>query len=642
MKYTRRELKLVALLHKETGTNLKRLAVSLAVTPETVKTELKKMEPAFSEYGIKILMEKGGHIEVAGREALPRMRQEIQLQQVFSLEKSVMLLLVLESGFVTLQDMADKLFVSKSLLEKVMPPLLAAQEGRVESIRRHGIRYSGTSLERRSEFSRLLRDYLMGIDYLRELNNFSEEHFPLFSYLDEVSVQEAAAGMDVLNHAFFRLTDEASIDFFLELLIACHTRKSGQPVVFGSLPHEVVMMSAERSHYLKLGDEIAQSLHLAGKAREEEAEFIAFLLLGARKNYVEKADRYQDSMKDVLEAVLKAIHDEQGIDLRKDLVLWEGLALHIQTTIYRHLPIGGAEDAGIETAIREEAPLSYELAVVAARVIYEKLNYEVNPGELTYLALHFAAGLERRQKRNARLSVLVVCHYGIAAANLIAAKIERIFPQLNVVGVYSRQDFVRRQEELSADLLLTTEPLPDAAMETCYVTPLFDEGDRHTVECFLADRSRDDQMLQYLEDAVFLDSSALTMEQVLTEACGELESVGAVTKDYLPSVLAREQASSTALAGIAVPHGKPSEVLHTTLAMVRLKKPVDWLGAEISSFFLFAIAKEDMKKEQSVFKSFYKTLANPELRMQIQQAFLTETPQKSLEAVFVHQKDKRR
>lgn len=641
MKYTRRELKLVALLHKETGINLKRLAVSLAVTPETIKTELRKMKPAFAEYGIKILVEKGGRLEVAGREALSRMRQEIQLQQVFSLEKSVMLLLILEPKFVTLQDMADKLFVSKSLLEKVMPPFLAAQEGRVESIRRHGFRYSGTIIERRNEFSGLLRDYLTGIDYRKELTNFSEEHFPLLSYLDEESVRKAIAGLAVVNHTFFRLTDEASIDFFLELLMICYTRKSCRQVVLGSLPSEVVRMSAEGRNYLKLGCEIAQTLHFTGDVCKEEAEFIAFLLLGARKNYVEKSVKYRESMKEVLTAILTAIHEEQGIDLQKDSVLLEGLALHIQTTIYRHLPLG-VEDVGIETAIREEAPLSYELAVVAARVIYEKLNYEVNPKEIAYLALHFAAALERRQKRKACLSVLVVCHYGIAAANLIAAKVERLFPQLNVAGVYSRQDFMYRKEELAADLLLTTEPLPNVAIETCYVTPLFDDGDRHTVACFLANRLRDDPMLQYLEDAIFMESDALTMEQVLTEACGELEAIGAVTKAYLPSVLAREQASSTALAGIAVPHGKPSEVLCTTLAIVRLKKPVDWQGAEISSFFLFAIAKEDMKKEQSVFKSFYKTLANPELRMQVQQLLLTETPQKSLEAIFVHQKDKRR
>ena len=97
-------------------------------------------------------------------------------------------------------------------------------------------------------------------------------------------------------------------------------------------------------------------------------------------------------------------------------------------------------------------------------------------------------------------------------------------------------------------------------------------------------------------------------------AARKLEEAGAVTGDYLGSLLEREYISSTDLGTIAVPHGNPDLVRETALLIIRLKQPLRWRVSDISYVFIFAVSRVDMGRRLPLISSFYKRLVSEELR----------------------------
>ena len=78
-------------------------------------------------------------------------------------------------------------------------------------------------------------------------------------------------------------------------------------------------------------------------------------------------------------------------------------------------------------------------------------------------------------------------------------------------------------------------------------------------------------------------------------------------------MLLKEKNISTNIRNIAIPHGNPDFVKQTKLVISKLSKPIKWKDSYVKYIFLFAISKEVLSEHQSVFSTFYRKLATPEL-----------------------------
>ncbi|MCB5942896.1 helix-turn-helix domain-containing protein, partial [bacterium 210820-DFI.6.52] len=79
------------------------------------------------------------------------------------IQNQILMTIILERDFVTIQEIADKLFVSKSLIEKQLVSILKEYKDDIQSIRHYGIRYSSSKLDRMSLFVKLVIPYMKGI-----------------------------------------------------------------------------------------------------------------------------------------------------------------------------------------------------------------------------------------------------------------------------------------------------------------------------------------------------------------------------------------------------------------------------------------------------------------------------------------------
>ena len=79
------------------------------------------------------------------------------------------------------------------------------------------------------------------------------------------------------------------------------------------------------------------------------------------------------------------------------------------------------------------------------------------------------------------------------------------------------------------------------------------------------------------KEFVYIDTDFSTKEELLNSVGKELVSNNYVTENFVTSLISREELGGTDLpAGVAVPHGNPSDVKRTSIAIVKNKKKFKW------------------------------------------------------------------
>ena len=169
MKLIRRQVNLMKCLNENPKASIRELGEILNVSVQTIKSDLQNMKAFLQDYGIVVELLSGGQLRLQGGENITCMLKASSMMMEFSLEKQVMLFVLLNEDFVVLQEVADALFVSKSLVEKVMPILMKKYPEELQSVRHYGIRNVATQLEKRSRFAELMDSYVQGIDFSAEL-----------------------------------------------------------------------------------------------------------------------------------------------------------------------------------------------------------------------------------------------------------------------------------------------------------------------------------------------------------------------------------------------------------------------------------------------------------------------------------------
>jgi len=148
MKLIMRQINLIRYIQKNPQSSIKQLSEIMSVSTQTIKSDLQSMSNLMKDYDVEIEILPGNLIRIWGQENINYMLKAFQTMQEFSLEKQMMLLLVFRDDFIILQDIADMLYVSKSLVEKVMSMLLKKYPEELDSVRRHGSQYLRINLKK--------------------------------------------------------------------------------------------------------------------------------------------------------------------------------------------------------------------------------------------------------------------------------------------------------------------------------------------------------------------------------------------------------------------------------------------------------------------------------------------------------------
>jgi fructose-specific phosphotransferase system IIA component len=128
------------------------------------------------------------------------------------------------------------------------------------------------------------------------------------------------------------------------------------------------------------------------------------------------------------------------------------------------------------------------------------------------------------------------------------------------------------------------------------------------------------------KNCIAIDVEAGNREEVIQKAVQMLERAGKITQgdSIYHDIMAREQLASTAIGeGIAVPHALSDAMQATVMAVIRLKKTIDYDapdGKPVDLFFIMAGPKNDTAYHLKLLSKLARLLHDPHFREQARMA----------------------
>ena len=614
MRFTRRDMMMIEYLRDYEVLELDSMSEYLGVSVKTLKNQLKELAEILKEFGVDIRFVSGNQLMVRGHEkfaevlsvSLPRFEMEF--------ERRFLLLLVLHDNFLTIQEIADELLVSKSYAEKHLASIMKKYPEDIQAQRHYGIRYAASQNKRREVFVKILFPYLFGEDYIVALEQFDNLHFPLFHYFTRKQMERTrGAVLQLQGLEWFQLTDESLQQLFLYILFLARHADSGNTERPAAIQEDFIN-TQEFDGLFEWIPGWCQEFGLPDS--KEELRYMYTLLLSLRKQKIACQDQIMEKMRHPIQEILKGITERLSVDFCNDEDLIEGLSSHIYTTILRGNHLDIETDAYMVKSMKRQYPFGFEMAAIAADYIADMYNLSMKENDLIYLAIHFQAAIERMKDEGEKTKIIIVCHFGAAAARIIRSKIERKLVGVKVTGMYSLQEF-KSLSHLDCDCIVTTERILKADFPIIYISMALSEREMRKIE----ERIKEIQVNHLLElnilEAIILPIEEKDMESAIRVMVQPLQEEDFVTEEYMQSVLSREEMSSTSLNYIALPHGNPAMVQNTRLVIGRMNQPLLWDDSKVSCAFLFAVSVEVLREKPMLFNTFYRTMADPNVEESI-------------------------
>jgi len=305
-----------------------------------------------------------------------------------------------------------------------------------------------------------------------------------------------------------------------------------------------------------------------------------------------------------------------GYDLREDEKLLVGLVSHLRPALTRIKLSLDIRNPLLEK-IEEMYPEIFKMSMIASELITKQFSVVIPREEVGYVAMHFGAAIERYvklQNIEKRIKTGVVCSSGIGTSSLLYSRLVKLFPRLEVVGQFSREDvYSEKIEQNELELLITTISLEKSKLPSIQVNPLLMSEDIERIKQVISILSSNVKPYKNQSDVVkkaepvvtdiekvkrihgltdsflIIENSFKLYDNVraksidhLIKAISERATHDHKTRKALQTVLMeREKLGSTVLQGegIVLIHGKTSVIKNMSFTIWRLEKPL-YVGLE--------------------------------------------------------------
>ena len=557
MRFTRRDMMMIEYLRDYEVLELDSMSEYLGVSVKTLKNQLKELAEILKEFGVDIRFVSGNQLMVRGHEKFAEVMSMSIPRFEMEFERRFLLLLVLHDNFLTIQEIADELLVSKSYAEKHLASIMKKYPEDIQAQRHYGIRYAASQNKRREVFVKILFPYLFGEDYIVALEQFDSLHFPLFHYFTKKQMERTrGAVLQLQGLEWFQLTDESLQQLFLYILFLVRHADSGNTERPAAIQEDFIN-TQEFDGLFEWIPGWCQEFGLLDS--KEELRYMYTLLLSLRKQKIACQDQIMEKMRHPIQEILKGIMERLSVDFCNDEDLIEGLSSHIYTTILRGNRLDIETDAYMVKSMKRQYPFGFEMAAIAADYIADMYNLSMKENDLIYLAIHFQAAIERMKDEGEKTKIIIVCHFGAAAARIIRSKIERKLVGVKVTGMYSLQEF-KSLSHLDCDCIVTTERILKADFPIIYISMALSEREMRKIEEGIKEIQVNHLLELNILEAIILPIEEKDMESAIKAMVQPLQEEDFVTEEYMQSVLSREEMSSTSLNYIALPHGNPAMV----------------------------------------------------------------------------------
>ena len=449
------------LSHTSDRCSLSSLADAFGVSERTIRNDIKSLNKFLSQEGIGNITfgSKGVIVLPAG---FSRAEELLPVEDTFAYKMSSeerkqlgAALLVGAKGYYTLGEIAEKCSVSRATILNDLDGIkerIQEADLEVESKPSHGIRVKGAESLKRSYLLDFASKKAPVVDQWLALSDNAEIR------LDMVTVKK------VLNeqcHAFGITMMDAPFQLATKHLCICVTRnRNGFRLEnFGGSYHGIVASGGVSDFENKVIDLVEQ--YCSVEMGENEKLFFAALSQSLRLQGGAQFSMYDMQIQKLSRVFIRDMSNAVGIDMNGDYDLFEYLSNHLEsmfTTGPSHFP-----DVPALAEVVNDQPEILEAVKENLEPLERFAGRQISSVEITYIALHICAALERRKNRGVRPRVIVVCDGGIGTSQLLAEELRGHF-EIKLVKVMPAHD-VPYIDSYRADLVISTVPLNNCPVD---------------------------------------------------------------------------------------------------------------------------------------------------------------------------------
>lgn len=457
------------------------LADAYGLTDRAIRYSIDKIEGFLVKNGFDYLeREHNKGIKLKRREGLEEfidsfIGSHTPYKYYFSSEERFIYLvtrLLLAESPVSSEELRSKLCISKNTVLKSLSIVEEwLRERNLTLVKKHkvGIWVTGKELDRRKAAVDLILQTITVQDLLNYLDKQTVQSKLISLLIEELFCQVDLWLLDeLICQAEAELGRKFSDKAYCQLVIylAIVLRRAAHGIDSLDLQVDNMKNSIEFSTAKQIVERLQQELVV--RIAPSETDHIMLYLLGADviKSERSKMFRYQRQIRarqDRLYQVAAAMTDEMekvcGMKFGKEKrQIVEDLTIHLRSAVYR-VKYGIAQENPAYDEVRNKYNEMFQRTKQAARYLEEYIKEKVDDHELSYLTMHFVAGMERAKRiTHDKTRIIVVCGTGIGTASVLAYRLMNEF-NVKIVDTVSCRGLSSVPED-KYDLIISTVDLP--------------------------------------------------------------------------------------------------------------------------------------------------------------------------------------
>ncbi|UQZ35583.1 sugar transporter [Paenibacillus sp. PK3_47] len=616
------------------------IAEGIGVSVRTVHREMEDIEQTLAGFGLDLIRKTGKGIQISGPEAgLAELRlflREEKPAEYSSEDRKVYELCVLLEAEepVKLFTLAHWLKVTVASVSYDLDELEPwVRKFNLQLVRRrgYGVEITGSEIDKRRAIGRLAAEHLD----LSDLVGYSPQtsNSPVFRIL------LAAVGkdnlMDVENTLWdmeWNWTAELPEIVYMEMLLglAVTTRRIeiGRAIdVSGDAGYPMLSdnrnIAGAEAFVRRLAAAIGQEVPRA------EVLYIAGLFDRVQESFSSAGVAYGDvELMEIVYRLTEGVVKRTGIPFHGDRSLREGLLMHMDPA-FKRLREGTRIRNPLLGPIRKD--YEYLFQIVRSSVAELALDLEIPDEEIGFLVMHFGASVERLNQLNHGVRAILVCASGLSSSRLLATRLAKEMPQIEILGNVSWYEAARMPQE-DYDLIISTIDLPLDKDRYIKISPLLTGEEIEKLLGYiqtLTHRERDtvpgeprkvardenaldrlksykgtlDESVSLLERFRFypLDNEGVSLTDTISAMLDFLKGSGVVGDAGIlqERLMERERMASQVIpdTGLALFHTRSSQIHMSSLTLYRLQQPVVLEGETEVRVILLMLAPRKLSRE---------------------------------------------
>lgn len=477
----------LSILIKDGKFNLDKLAETFNVNTRTIRNDIVQIEDYLKNKNVKAT------IEVKNKIITINMLKDIKLEDLVEInyhdfysdrisnEERILLILsdlCWSDGYLTIQDLADKYFVSRGTINSDIVSIkeYCDKNGiNFVSARGKGIGIDEDEKNRRKYLASIIKEFA----YLNQKVNLDMSIYGQWFDLDEINkIQAIVNEVDEIFNV--SLTDVAYEALIVHIALSIERFKAGN--------NDEELPSEELENIDSLQYKIASTLvemineEFNISLGENEIYYIAVHTAAKSGVIVAQEKRGDNFLEYYCLRLINNVGLLLNVDLSNDKHLFNSLFQHLCACEYRN-----RNNISLDNPLKDELKNNYkDLFEIVKAVIIDVNEPDViipSDDEIAYVMLHFCTAIKRDIKQIKPLRVLVVCATGIGTAELLSLGLKENF-NFEIVDKLAKHQLKDEKYLNDVDLIISTVPLK-SRIPSVVVSPILKEKDIIDIKHFI-------------------------------------------------------------------------------------------------------------------------------------------------------------